>query len=162
MTSVRDRHLRVWYRFPEPDLAIFAFLLNFPWEFRQVSLHADMAQMPHWTAVEACTQAALGDVVIMLNAYWTVCAIVGSRQWLRSASPRQLALFICVGASITVAIELLAVRGLWFATWQYAPGMPLLPGLGVGIAPVLQWLILPPLAVWFVHRLDSGLSPSRG
>jgi len=73
MTSVRDRHLRVWYRFPEPDLAIFAFQLNFPWEFRQVSLHADMAQMPHWTAVEACTQAALGDVVIMLNAYWTVC-----------------------------------------------------------------------------------------
>lgn len=151
MTSVRDRHLPVWYRFPELDLAIFAFLLNFPWEFLQVPLYADMAQMPHWQAVKACSRAALGDVVIMLAAYWAVSAIARSRHWIPSRSPRQLALLVGVGVSITIVIELLVLRGLWIDTWRYAPAMPILPGLGVGLAPILQWIVLPPLIVRFVH-----------
>ena len=37
----------------------------------------------------------------------------------------------------------------------------LIPILQIGLAPVLQWLILPPLVVWFVTRHLAG-SALRG
>ncbi len=46
---------------PELHVALFAFLLNLTWEFLQVPLYVGMPTMPHWQAVQACTQAALGD-----------------------------------------------------------------------------------------------------
>ena len=36
--------------------------------------------------------------------------------------------------------------------WAYAEGMPVVPLLGVGLSPALQWILLPPLVAWFVRR----------
>ena len=41
---------------------------------------------------------------------------------------------------------------------SYLPTMPLLPGTGIGVAPLLQWVLLPLLTVWFVRR---QLSPAQ-
>jgi len=30
--------------------------------------------------------------------------------------------------------------------------MPVIPLLGVGLSPLLQWVVLPPIVVWFVRR----------
>jgi hypothetical protein len=30
--------------------------------------------------------------------------------------------------------------------------MPVVPLLEVGLSPLLQWIVLPPLIVWFVRR----------
>lgn len=152
MALIPRRRSCVWRRFPELDLAIFAFLLNFPWEFLQAPLFAGMAQMPHWQAVKACTRATFGDVAIMLLAFWLVCAAFRNRHWILSPSPPQLALLVCIGVAITVVIERLALQGLWIDAWRYALEMPVVPGLHVGMAPVLQWIVLPPLVVWFVRR----------
>ena len=73
-----------------------------------------------------------------------------------TASWAQLALFIAIGVSVTVLIEWLVVQGLWVSTWSYLPTMPLLPGTGIGLVPVLQWLTLPLLTVWFVRRQLAG------
>jgi hypothetical protein len=34
--------------------------------------------------------------------------------------------------------------------------MPMVPVLRVGLTPVLQWVIVPPLVVWFVKRQLAG------
>jgi len=78
------------------------------------------------------------------------------RRWMVTANGAQLALFIAIGVSVTVLIELLAVQRLWISTWSYLPTMPLLPGTGIGLAPVLQWFTLPLLTVWFVRRQLAG------
>ena len=57
-----------------------------------------------------------------------------------------------LGVSITVAIEGLATRGYWIGNWNYLPTMPLVPGAGIGLAPLLQWVVLPLLTLWFVRR----------
>ena len=139
----------------ELHVALFAFLLNLPWEFLQVPLYAGMPAMPHWEAVQACTQAALGDVVIALMAYWSVAVWRRRRDWLRVYGTKECLGFVLVGVSITVAME-------WYATlvsqrWEYAPLMPRVPWLGTGLSPLLQWLILPPLMLWMArrHRLGS-------
>ena len=46
-------------------------------------------------------------------------------------------------------------------SWSYTAAMPVLPFLGTGLAPLLQWLIVPSLALAIIgtryrcaHRLD--------
>lgn len=137
---------------PEFNVATFALLLNFAWEILQAPLYVGMADMPHAQVTKACVQATVGDAVIMLLAYGAVAAVARCRRWIVVASGWQLALFIAVGVSITAAIEWLATRGQWIGNWNYLPTMPLVPGTRFGLAPLLQWVVLPLLTVWFVRR----------
>lgn len=34
--------------------------------------------------------------------------------------------------------------------------MPVVPFLEVGLAPLLQWILLPPIALWIVRRQLTG------
>ena len=137
---------------PEFSVAIFALLLNFAWEILQAPLYAGMADMPHAQVTRACLQATFGDMVIMLLAYGAVAVVARSRRWIVAASGWQLAWFVAVGVVITAGIEWLATRAHWVQSWTYLPTMPLVPGTGLGLAPLLQWVLLPLLTVWFVRR----------
>ena len=64
---------------PETNMAIFAFLLNLPWELAQIPFFAGMPSARHWAAILACGRATLGDVAIALAAFWTVAVVVGAR-----------------------------------------------------------------------------------
>lgn len=134
----------------ELHVALFAFLLNFVWEFWQVPLYTDMPAVAHWEGVIVCTQATLGDVVITLLAFWAAAALVRSRAWIEQRNRRAALAFVAVGVAATVLLEWLATDAL--GRWSYAPSMPVLPVLGTGLAPLLQWLVLPPLVIWFGRR----------
>ena len=137
---------------PEFNVAIFALLLNFAWEILQAPLYVGMADMPHAQVTRACLQATVGDAVIMLIAYGAVAVVARSRRWIVAAGGWQLVLFTIIGVSITVAIEWMATHGYWIGNWRYLSAMPLAPGTGIGVAPLLQWVVLPLLTVWFVRR----------
>ena len=51
---------------------------------------------------------------------------------------------ILLGASYTILSEWLNVEIR--RTWSYAAAMPVVPWLGTGLAPLLQWLVVPSLA----------------
>lgn len=146
----RSPEMKRWLDLPEINVAIFAFLLNLAWEFAQVPLFAGMAQEAHWRAIQVCARATVGDVVIALVAFWSVAAACRSRRWILAATRLQVVGFVAVGASITVVMEWLATQVL--GRWAYAASMPTVPGLEVGVSPLLQWLLLPPAVVWFVRR----------
>jgi hypothetical protein len=38
------------------------------------------------------------------------------------------------------------------AELDYSELMPVIPGFGVGWSPILQWLVVPTLALWFAAR----------
>jgi hypothetical protein len=140
---------------PEFNLVVFALLLNLPWELLQAPLFEGMADAPHSTVIRACLQATLGDAVIMMLAHAAVAAITRRRHWVLAPSWRDLAVFSAVGVAITAVIEWLATRGHWAQTWVYSSAMPVIPGLEIGLSPLLQWVILPPIAVWFVRRQSA-------
>ena len=146
------RTLRAVTGMPEWNVAIFALLLNFPWEVLQAPLFAGMAEAPFFEAIKGCSQGTLGDMVIMLIAYEGVSLVARSRAWVLTPSRRHLALFIAIGVSITAVIEGLATRGHWVQNWTYSPNMPVVPGVNIGVTPLLQWVVLPLLVVWFVRR----------
>jgi hypothetical protein len=137
---------------PELNVAAFALLLNFAWEILQAPLFVGMAEMPHAQVTKACLQATVGDAVIMLFAYGVVSFVLRSRSWILASKGWQLSLFVAIGVSITAGIEWLATRGYWMASWNYLPTMPLVPGTDIGLVPLLQWIVLPLLTVWFVRR----------
>lgn len=155
-TVRRVIHRRSLTRNMELNVVVFALLLNFPWEIAQSRLFAGMADRPFINAIQGCAQAALGDAVIMLLAYWTVAGIAGSRYWILAPSGRRLFLFLAIGVFTAAAIESLATRGYWVQSWTYSPAMPVVPVIGVGIVPLLQWIIVPLLVVWFVRRQLSA------
>ena len=144
--------LKTFTELPEFNVLLFALLLNYPWEFIQAPLFEGMAERPHGAAVKACTQAALGDSVIMLVAYWGVAALGRGRAWIAAPGWREVLLFSSIGVAITVVIEWLVLTGGWLSGWTYSSLMPIIPGLGVGLVPVLQWVVLPPLVAALVAR----------
>ncbi len=135
---------------PEIGISIFGFLLNFIWEIWQVPLFQSMDNLTHFEATIGCTRAALGDVVILLVAFWIIALTARSRSWIIYPTTIQVAGFIAIGIVITVVVEAISIHVL--NRWQYAAAMPTLPILGTGITPILQWLMIPPIIVFMKLR----------
>lgn len=136
---------------PEFNVALFAVLLDYPWEFLQTPLF-ELPDAPHWKVIKTCSLATLGDAAIMLAAYWMVALVQNGRSWIVNPSVAGVMLFSSIGVAVTIVIERLATSGLWYTSWSYSQYMPVVPGIGVGLSPLLQWIVLPPLVVWFVKR----------
>ena len=134
----------------ELNIAVFAFLLNFAWEILQGGLYAGFNELSYKQGVTYCTRATLADVAILLVAFWLVAWLGGGRSWPLRAGARPTVGFTLLGLVTTVVLEILSTR-VW-SRWSYDESMPLIPILNVGIAPFLQWALLPPLTVWLVHR----------
>ena len=133
---------------PEFNIYIFAFLLNFVWEFLQMPLFtAPPADMPHWDIVKIYSAATVADGFIMLIAFWTASAFARSRYWFVEAERSHVLIFLITGLAITSAIELIATE---MGVWAYSPLMPVL--FGVGLSPFLQWVIPPLITLWFTRR----------
>jgi hypothetical protein len=150
-----------WSYSPEFNIAIFALLLNLPWEFLQVPFFSEMPSTEHWNGVKTCVRATAGDAAIMLLAYWMVAVAWRDRHWLRRPRAGHLFLFLADGVAITIAIERLALAGAWIGSWSYSERMLIIPVLEVGFSPVLQWLVLPPLVLWFARRQVGAVQPVR-
>ena len=137
---------------PELTVFIFAFLLNFVWEFLQVPLYEGMAEAVHWDAIKTCARASLADGGIMLVGFWSTALLWRTRSWVLRPTTRQVVVFSGVGVVITIVAEYLATTqgGTW--GWAYAEAMPVVPVIGTGLSPLMQWVVLPPLTVWFVSR----------
>ncbi len=133
---------------PEFNIYIFAFLLNFVWEFLQMPLFtAPPADMPHWDIVKIYAFATVADGFIMLIAFWTASAFARSRYWFVAGERSHVLIFLITGLAITSAIELIATE---MGVWAYSPLMPVL--FGVGMSPFLQWVIPPLITLWFTRR----------
>ena len=145
-----DKPAYRWLDAPELNVVIFSFMLNMIWEFWQTPFFTGLAHAHHWDAVVMCTRAALGDALITLLAFWTVSGCSKTRRWVMNPVRWQKLMFTAVGLLVTIALEILATRVL--DRWHYAEAMPLVPVIRVGLLPILQWLLLPPLVLWFVRR----------
>ena len=139
---------------PEFNVVLFSFLLNLPWEVWQVPFFQGMADQPYWLGVKACTKSTFGDAAIGLAAFWIAAIVAKSRSWILQPRKLNTAVFLAVGILATIIVEALATGPL--ERWTYDEAMPRLPILGIGLLPLLQWLLLPPLVLWIVRRQISG------
>jgi hypothetical protein len=148
---------------PANALWFFAMLaiLNLAWEAAQLPFYTiwqDGTRSEIGFAVAHCTA---GDVLIGLFSAGAAFILAGMR-WPRDARARIIftACFIAFGLTYTVFSEWLNV--VVRKSWAYSALMPVIPPLDTGLAPLLQWIVVPILASWLTYRRGAmdGLLPS--
>lgn len=133
---------------PELFLLLLTFAFNTTWEFVQDPLYAGLAALPHEQVRIACLKAASGDAAITLLAFYASALIARSRYWFMDQGRLAFLVWFAVGLLITVALERHATTT---GRWAYVPAMPVIPGLGVGLAPLSQWIVIPAVLLFLLR-----------
>lgn len=141
---------------PEFNIAVFSFLLHFVWEFVQAPTYSGMVEMNHWDGIKLCMSATFGDVGFALMAFILTSLAARSRHWYARPAAWQYLVYLGVGLGLTVGFEHYYTQVS--LRWTYSDLMPLIPPLGTGLSPVLQWLIVPLLVIWFTRTQIAGLN----
>lgn len=126
-----------------------SFALNLAWEAVQLPLYTIFSEGSAQSIVYAVTHCTLGDVVIALACYVGAGLAMRNVDWVRVRPFGGTAVAVVLGTAYTVFSEWLnvSVRG----SWAYAASMPVI--LGIGITPLLQWVVVPALSVAMIRRL---------
>jgi hypothetical protein len=116
----------------------------------QVPFYQGTPTVPHWEAIKSRTGAVLGNAAIAVGAFWVAAAVARSRGWILRPTRRDVSVFVLEGVATTAVLE-------WHATqvagrWAYAVSMLIVPGAGIGLLPVLQWIVVPLAVVRLVGR----------
>jgi hypothetical protein len=135
--------------------AAIAIPLFAAWEVAHLPLYTTWGEQSLAKNIAAAMHCTFGDAVIsfltFLAAHWAVeCVSFPSRRWAK-------VILLAAGLLTTVILELLSTQ-VW-NRWAYTPSMPIVPGLGVGLSPLLQWLAVPSLALILLERV---LKPAVG
>ena len=136
---------------PEVDLLVLSFLGHFAWEILQAPLFSSLSKTEHFVGIAICLKATLGDLVIAIAAFWGAALIGKDRNWFLNKDHRATVAFFAVGLLATVGLEYFSTEVT--GRWAYDGVMPLLPLLGTGLSPILQWVFVPMLVLWSLRRL---------
>ena len=118
---------------------------NLVWEFGQMPLYTLWQSGTRREIALAALHCAAGDLGISAGALALGIACAATPGWPEARFIPVLLAATAFGTGYTVYSEHLNV--VVRQAWTYAPAMPVLPGLGTGLAPLLQWLLVPPLAL---------------
>lgn len=149
--------MRVIRTAPEALVATLGFLTNLAWELGHSPLYADAPGRPGyilWTRLH-CT---VGDVLILLGAFWLTGLVFRRRTWWASPGIGPMATFIGLGLGYTIFSEWHNTQVL--RSWAYGPWMPLV--YGIGLTPILQWILIPPFVVHLLQRIQLGNMAPEG
>lgn len=97
-----------------------------------------------------CTVATLGDAAITLAIYGVGALAAGRWRWGMEGGWNVYASAVLLGALSAVAVEWVA---LGEGRWSYSARMPVVPGLRVGLWPLLQLSLLVPASFWIAGRV---------
>ncbi len=125
--------------------------LNLVWEIIQLPLYTIYYETDLRVVTSAVVHCTLGDALIALSSYLLAAAVTRSWDWPAHRAVPGAAIAVIAGLAYTAFSEWLnvSVRG----SWTYSPAMPQL--FGVGLSPLLQWLVLPLLGL-FLFRVFRG------
>jgi hypothetical protein len=90
------------------------------------------------------------DALMTVFLYLAVGLSVKNIYWGRKFGNKRLLILLVLAGLWSIFVEYHAVQVAH--RWAYAPSMPLLPVLGVGLWPLLQMLIIPPLAIFLARN----------
>jgi len=122
---------------------VFAlFAVNFVWEMAQAGYYASMKGLPFWSATWHCSRAAVADVALISICFGLAALVARDVSWPLHPTLLVVTTFFVACLSVTIVIERWATAT---SRWSYGAAMPLIPG--VGVLPLLQWALIPGLAL---------------
>lgn len=123
---------------------------NLTWEFMQFPLYTLWWEGTPGQIVFAALHCTGGDILIAGASFVGSLLFLGSTRWPHERFRSVAALTLVAGLTYTMFSEWLntEIRG----SWAYTDLMPTLPVIGVGLAPLAQWIVVPLAAFWWAHR----------
>ena len=144
MTSKTMRSL-IW-------VFLVAVMLNYLWELAQAPLYIGLKSY-NAAVFWHCFVAGLGDglmVMIIFAAGWTT---THKWDWFEHPGVAGYLLMLSAALILAASVEWVAVNIL--ERWAYTAKMPTLPVVKIGLVPLAQMLVLPPLIFRTVALLRS-------
>ncbi|MBS0336227.1 MAG: hypothetical protein JSS40_05335 [Proteobacteria bacterium] len=127
--------------------ATLAFASNLAWEIGHVRLYTLWMEADGPRIAWSVLHCSLGDVVIALAAYALAGVALRRADWPSSQPWSGGAIATACAVAYTAWSEWYNVYRV--AAWGYTPDMPTV--YGIGLTPLLQWLVIPPALV-ITHR----------
>lgn len=130
-----------------------SFLVHLVWEVVQLPLYT------LWTTGTSSQQAfailhcTAGDTMIAGLALLLVLSLINQPAWPAAGGRAVWVGVVILGVGYTLYSEWLNVTVR--QSWAYSEWMPLIPVIGIGLSPILQWFIVPTLVLW----LAAGRPP---
>lgn len=119
-------------------LFTLAFLMNFLWEL----LHGPFYEGVTYDVkmISFFALASIADAIMVVLIYFSFSLIYKDPLWIKELSFKRGFFIVIVGGIGAVLTE---IRHLSERNWSYDESMPIIPVVGVGLSPVLQFMLLP-------------------
>ena len=127
---------------------VISYFLNLIWELLHIPLY-ESSVLPNNHMI-LCMLASLADVIMVLLLYFGLAIVYKDPLWLKTLSRTRVLITMMVGAMGAILSE---TRHIAAGNWAYTGSMPILPIVGVGLTPVLQFIILPVLIYYLSFNL---------
>jgi hypothetical protein len=138
-----------WISIPELQLVMFGLPLELLWEVAQFPLYTVWHEGDWSYILYGLVHCTLGDLLILLIAYWLVALLNRNRYWYRSNILVNGFLFTLLGLGYTIYSEIVnvSIKG----NWDYTELMPIVPVIEIGGMPFMQWVLVPPVLLWLMR-----------
>ena len=130
--------------------ALLTFVFHFTWEIIQAPFFGHLPSMNHWQTTLICLKATIGDVGIAFAGFALSATWDRDRRWFDAPSAGAVIAYFATGVITTFAFEWYSVH--WANRWEYSEIMPVIPIVRVGLVPVMQWMIVPAIVLFFLQR----------
>ena len=124
-------------------IVLIAVPVNYLWELAQSSLYLPPSRLVDM--LWHCFVASLGDGVIIGFIYAACAILFRDCDWYGRMSLSRWGVLLTANLTVGTLVEW---AGLRLHRWSYADTMPLVPGVGIGLVPILQMLALPLMIFW--------------
>ena len=133
---------------PALKWAAWALVLNLLWAVAQLPFYAFAPEIGRLAIAWFVTHCTAGDAAIALGSFGMAALATRDREW--SAQRPWLGLAVALGVGVLWTIQSEWQNVYVRSAWAYSAAMPTIRG--VGLLPVLQWVLLPPLVLLAVRR----------
>lgn len=129
----------------------------------------EFAHMPLYTLYETGTRREIlfaglhctaGDLLIATAVLVLALLVFGEADWPAAGAGRVFAAALVMGIGYTIFSEWLNVTVR--EAWAYSTWMPVVPLVGTGLSPMLQWIVVPGLAYATAVRSSKRLPGPLG
>jgi hypothetical protein len=134
--------------------AVLALGLHLLWEIGQLPFYTLWREGEAWRIALYVGHCTLGDALIATLAYLAVALAWRRADWPRQRPWTGVTMLLTLGLGYTAFSEWYNVYRA--GAWTYSAAMPLV--YGIGITPLLQWLVVPGVMLMLIQRTQIGRS----
>ena len=129
---------------------LFIAVGNLVWEFAHMLLYTLWETGTTEQIILYGLHCTVGDILIALSALVIALFVFGTSAWPADGYVRVGVVAVILGLGYTIFSEWLNVEVR--ESWAYRDIMPIVPLINAGLTPMLQWIVLPILGLWWARR----------